>query len=638
MANANQYTEAFEWLLVVSLVLPLLSAVFSVLITDRYAWGVSFIASLLMLISAIAAAYVSSQVWGNVPYLIKWNWFSVGGFTFSVGIYLNQHAALLLFLVSFISFLVHVYSTGYMAADDGIRKYFSVLGFFTFSMLVLAVADNLLLIFFFWELVGFSSYLLIGHWNEKPAAAAAATKAFLFNRIGDAGFLIGLMVIWNQTNTFDIVSLSQMPIDSWSTVASLCIFCGVIGKSAQFPLFTWLPDAMEGPTPVSALIHAATMVAAGIYLLARVAFLFTPEAMGVVTVVGIATALLAALAALAQHDIKKILAYSTISQLGLMVTAMGVGAIDAALIHLFAHAFFKACLFLGAGSVIHTLHRSQQQSPVHFDVQDIRNLGGLKKRLPFTFLAFVLSGSSLAGVPFFSGFLSKDAILASALRGGTWLAVLVMIVSFITVLYTFRMIWKVFMGEEKQTKSLAIAEAPVVMRWPMGLLMIASFWFVISWTPFDYMGWLFHALHPGKIFHFNFIVLLSAVWVFVALYVAYRTRDKVLTAQVLLQSFYLDKVYRIVIAKPVLSMGEVVAQTDKKLIDGVIHAAAYAQVTIANLTGWFDRAFVDGTVNLLARIAQGAGSLIRSFQEGKIQLYIFWASLAIIIFLIWTLF
>jgi NADH-quinone oxidoreductase subunit L len=380
------------------------------------------------------------------------------------------------------------------------------------------------------------------------------------------------------------------------------------------------------------------MVAAGIYLLARVDFLFTPLALQIITITGITTALLAAFAALSQHDIKKILAYSTISQLGLMVMALGTGATDAALIHLFSHAFFKACLFLAAGSVIHTLHHAQQQSSAHFDVQDLRNLGGLRKRLPVTFAAFVISGSALAGVPFLSGFLSKDAILTSAYQSGTVLMILVLLVSFLTVLYTFRMVWKVFMGEEQRTKELEVTEAPLVMKIPLVLLMLTSFWYVVSLNPFDHVGWLSGILQPTGSFHLGWIAIASAGWVIFALVMAYVTRNRNFDHEFLLRSFYLDKLYNIVIGKPMILLGNAATFTDQRLIDGSIHATAYAQVTIANLAGWFDRVVVDGSVDLVGKLAQGVGSLIRSFQDGKIQLYIFWASLTIIIFLIWTLF
>lgn len=551
----------------------------------------------------------------------------------------------MLMLVTLISFLVNSYSTGYMAGDPGIKRYFAMLGFFTFSMLGVVVADNLLMVFIFWELVGFSSYMLIGHWKDKPEAADAAKRAFIINRVGDAGFLVGLMILWANTGSFNILEMSAYAgVLSWQTAASLCIFCGVIGKSAQFPLFTWLPDAMEGPTPVSALIHAATMVAAGVFLLARVHFLFTAYALDIVVITGCITALMGAFAALVQYDIKKILAYSTISQLGFMVMAIGANSPETAILHLFTHAFFKASLFLAAGAVIHTLHQAQHQSHTSFDVQDIRNLGGLQKKLPFTFTVFVLSGSALAGIPFFSGFLSKDAILTSLMvwKGSAfswrWLIFLSgFIVSFLTVVYTFRMIWTVFKGEEKLTKHLQILEAPVAMRAPMAVLATASIWVMISWNPFDFSGWVYNALHVGTNIHFNLITVISVVWVSIALAIAYFTREKLVHSPLLFQGFYIDKISRKLFELPALQMSEVAAYTDKKWIDGFLHTSAYLQLIAAHVTGWFDRAIVDGVVNGTASLANDIGSFTRSFQSGKIQLYIFWAVFAIIIFIIWTL-
>jgi NADH-quinone oxidoreductase subunit L len=641
------YSSFFELSLAICLLLPVVSFMLSFVITDRYSWLVSFIAPLLLLISTVTAGYVSVSVWNAQPYQVHRDWFTIGEHALSAGFYVDNLSALMLFVVTLISFLVHVYSAGYMAGDHGIRKYFGMLGFFTFAMLGITIASNLLLIFFFWELVGFSSYMLIGHWSDKPQAAAAAKKAFLFNRIGDAGFLIGLMILWSNTATFEITQLRGLTeFSSWQTAASLCIFCGVAGKSAQFPLLTWLPDAMEGPTPVSALIHAATMVAAGIFLLVRMDFLFPVVTLNVIACVGALTALMAAFAALVQYDLKKILAYSTISQLGLMVTAFGAGAPEAAMLHLFTHAFFKACLFLSAGAIIHTLHQSQQQAHVHFDVQDIRNLGGLRKKMPFTFLAFVISGSALSGIPFFSGFLSKEAILTALTNWEgdfTWHYLIIIAtaaVSFLTVLYTFRLIWKVFMGAEDTTKELAVTPSPIVMRAPIALLMAASLWLIISWSPFQYTGWLYTALHHQPVRHADSIVLtiFSSAWVALALLVAYRLRNKALQSDGLLNIFYLDTFYTFMVGRTTLQLAWVTDRFDRRWIDGVLHASAYTQVTIANLAGWFDRAIVDGIVNGLARIAQWIGALIRSFQEGKIQLYIFWASLAIIIFLIWTLF
>lgn len=549
----------------------------------------------------------------------------------------------MLVIVTSVSFLVNFYSIGYMAGDPDIKRYFAMLGFFTFSMLGIVASSNLLIIFIFWELVGFSSYMLIGHWNEKPEAANAAKRAFILNRVGDAGFVVGLMIVWAHTGSFDILELNSIGEGGWQTAASLGIFCGIVGKSAQFPLSAWLPDAMEGPTPVSALIHAATMVAAGVFLLARVHFMFTPFTLDVVAVTGCITALLGALSALAQYDLKKILAYSTVSQLGLMITSLGAGAPEAAMLHLFTHAFFKACLFLAAGSVIHSLHQAQHQSHTTFDVQDIRNLGGLRTKLPYTSFMFVLSGASLAGIPFFSGFLSKDAMLTSIFiwkDDVTWrwfILICSFLVSFITVLYTFRMIWSVFFGNERTTANLSVVEPPPVMRAPMAILAAASLWAIVSINPFDFSGWVYDGLVSGKQFHFSFVGIFSAAWVLLALFAAYVIRNRSIDVSVLRHGFYLNDLYRRMIELPAFKTANIAALTDKKWIDGFLHLSAYVQLMIAHVTGWVDRAVVDGVVDDAASMAKGVGSFIRSFQSGKIQLYVFWASFAIIIFIIWTL-
>ena len=533
-----------------------------------------------------------------------------------------------------------------MAGDPDLRRYFGMLGFFTFSMLGIVVADNLLLIFVFWELVGFSSYMLIGHWREKPAAADAAKRAFLFNRTGDIGFLIGLMVLWRYTGTFDLhvlgISSETLP---WQTAASLCIFCGVIGKSAQFPLFAWLPDAMEGPTPVSALIHAATMVAAGVFLLARVYFLFTPIALDVVALTGFITALLGALAALAQNDIKKILAYSTISQLGFMVLAVGAGAPTAAILHLVTHAFFKACLFLSAGAIIHALHQSQNESHISFDVQDIRNLGGLRKKLPFTFVVFLMSGSALAGIPFFSGFLSKDAILIALQSwkgtGFNWrwfIFIGAFAIAFLTVAYVFRMIWALFFGNEKATAQLSVSEPPLAMRAPMAILALASLWLLVSQNPFDHNGWIYGAVQiTGDAPSHGFISIFSAIWVLLALGTAYSFRGLVVRSSTMYEAFYVNKFYKVAIEEPIFQLSQLTTVVDKKWIDGCLHTAAYLQLIVAHVTGWIDRTIIDGSVDGTAGLAKGIGSFTRSFQGGKIQLYVFWAIFAVIIFIIWTM-
>ncbi|HEY9045714.1 MAG TPA: NADH-quinone oxidoreductase subunit L [Ohtaekwangia sp.] len=647
MAETTLYTSFFETCLLLAVALPLLSFFTASVISERYSWAVTFTAPLLLLVSAICSIYIFLTVWNHTPYTTQWTWFSIAGTTISAGVYVNNIAAVMLFVVTLISFLVHLYSTGYMAGDEGITRYFGMLGLFTFAMLGIVLANNLLLVFVFWELVGFSSYMLIGHWKDKPEAAAAAKKAFIFNRIGDAGFLVGLMLLWTNTGTFELVQLAtKTELFSWQTTASLCLFCGVMGKSAQFPLLTWLPDAMEGPTPVSALIHAATMVAAGVFLLARIDFLFTPTASDVIAGIGIITALIAALSAIVQADIKKILAYSTISQLGLMVAAIGAGSTAAAMLHLFTHAFFKACLFLCAGNIIHVLHQAQQQTHAHFNVQDIRNLGGLRKKLPFTYIAFIVSGSALAGIPFFSGFVSKDAILTtmSVWKGADfswrWIVFIgAFVVSFITVIYTFRMIWAIFMGEERETVALPVIEPPVFMRAPVAILAACSIWLVVSFNPLAYQGWLFNGLHPGKYFHIGIISIVSALWVLLAVAVSWFVfRQRSLNSSLLLHAFYLDSIYSYIIGKPSLKLAAFAEYVDRKWIDGFIHASAYAQVTTAHFIGWFDRAVVDGAVNGIAGLSRSIGNFTRSFQGGKIQLYVLWAALAIIIFLIWTLF
>ena len=632
------FPELCAWL---TLLIPLSSFLLTIIISERYAWIVSLSSSFLMLVAVVCASLLLFDFWDQPALLIPMDWFSIPDHTFTASLHLSNKSLLMLFVVSVISFLVHVYSIGYMAADQHIRRYFAMLGFFTFAMQGVVLADSLLALFVFWELVGFSSYLLIGHFMKKPEAGEASKKAFIINRIGDAGFLVGLMIVWTQTGTFSLSVLTEAPIRfDWQTAASLCIFCGVIGKSAQFPLFTWLPEAMEGPTPVSALIHAATMVAAGVYLMARVFPVFTPEALSVVTFTGAVSSVIGALGALSQHDIKKILAYSTMSQLGLMIMAIGMGLVNAALLHLYTHAFFKACLFLCAGAVIHSLHHAQQRAPSHFDVQDIRNMGGLASKLRVTFIAFLISGASLAGIPFFSGFLSKEAILSALWNfegAWEWVIIITMVaVSFLTVVYTFRLIWFIFFAEEKKSKDLIVIEVPPVMRAPIILLAACSLWVMVSWNPFDFNGWITLA---GEGAVSVGITIFSAVLVAVALgcgWLMFRSGNT--NSNTLFRNaFYLDQLHRIIVHKGVLPVAGAAQYTDKKVIDRAIHLSAYIQVTFAHVMAWMDRNIIDGLVHFFANVASLIGALSRSFQGGKIQLYIFWGTFAIIIFLICAL-
>lgn len=634
----NSSQELLMWTAVLA---PLVGFITTWLVSPRMPRVIARTPIIAMTVSFLAGCLLIYEIWQSEPVALSFPWFEVGTQSIALDIVIDNRSLVMLVVVSFISLMVHVYSKAYMAEVRGRQKYFALLGFFTFSMQGIVISDSLLLLFFFWELVGFSSYLLIGHETERRTAGAAATKAFVLNRIGDAGFVVGLMILWTIHGTFALSDILATPHPSaWQTAASLCLFCGVIGKSAQFPLFTWLPDAMEGPTPVSALIHAATMVAAGVYLMIKTFGLFTETALVVVAVTGMITALTGALAALSQYDIKKILAYSTMSQLGLMILALGMGVVDAAFLHLVTHAFFKGCLFLSAGLVIHSI-RQAASSDVRFDVQDIRNMGGLKSRMPTAFLTFLLSGASLSGIPFFSGFLSKEAMLTAIFTHTnvlSWFMIaFVLTVSFLTVLYTFRLIWFVFFGEAGAVRTLDLREPAFVMRLPTLILAVCSLWLVVSWHPFDFRGWM-PGRDPGTEYGL-WITIISVLWAGAALYIAWRIsfRNRWPSPTVFRNAFYIDQVYAIGTGILLKANAYSTNFVERKVIDRSLHATVYFQVILAHVAGWFDRYAVDGIVNSAARITGSLGKATRSIQGGNIQLYIFSAMFAIIIFIICAL-
>ncbi|MEC7906490.1 MAG: NADH-quinone oxidoreductase subunit L [Verrucomicrobiota bacterium] len=426
------------------------------------------------------------------------SWIEIGSFSVDFGFLIDDLAKLMLFVVAFVGFLVHVFSYGYMKEDPDPGRFFGGLSIFMFSMLGLVMASGLVTLFIFWELVGFSSYMLIGFYLDKPSAAAASKKAFIVNRVGDFGFLIGIVMVFSHFGTFSLSSLSGIfhgdgtLLESASVTAiGLLLFCGTVGKSGQLPLHVWLPDAMEGPTPVSALIHAATMVAAGVFLLCRIGFLMTADALQVITWVGVSTALVAGFTAIAQRDIKKILAYSTVSQLGYMVAAFGLGSLvaqsggashgyavvsggaAAAMFHLTTHAFFKALLFLGSGSVIHACHHEQ----------DIFRMGGLAKRMPITFWTFTVALLALIGTPFITaGFYSKDAILALAYQQSTSAFFCLVLGAVLTAFYMIRL-WKIaFLGSPKSESAEHAKENGLVMTVPLCLLAIGSVFGGFVWA------------------------------------------------------------------------------------------------------------------------------------------------------------
>jgi NADH-quinone oxidoreductase subunit L len=402
----------------------------------------------------------SSLVWNTA-------WFTMGSWELRFGVLLDDPARLLLFIVAFVGLLIHIFSLGYMESDPARPRYFGGLSIFMFSMIGITLADNLIMIFVFWELVGFSSYLLIAHYFQTDEAAKASRKAFIVNRVGDFGFLIGIVLTYWTFGTVNLGELADLADFSPSLITTglcLALACGFIGKSAQFPLHVWLPDAMAGPTPVSALIHAATMVAAGVYLLIRIDFLFTEQALGLIAFLGAAMGLYAGFCALVQRDIKKILAYSTLSQLGYMAAAFGLGAPGLALFHLTTHAFFKALMFLGSGSVIHACHHEQ----------DIFNYGGLRKKMPITAWTFLIGVLAISGVNFLSGYYSKDAILLWAYNFNLPIFSLLYAGALLTATYMFRLYFISFEGEARSEHSRSAKENSLYMTLPLILLAVLS--------------------------------------------------------------------------------------------------------------------------------------------------------------------
>ncbi len=417
-------------------------------------------------------------------------WMSVGDLQIEWGFLLDPLSAIMLLVVTGVGSLIHLYSIGYMHGEEGFYRYFSYLNLFVFSMLMLVLGNNALVMFVGWEGVGLCSYLLIGYYFHKKSASDAAKKAFVVNRIGDFGFLIGLFLLYwslpvgSRSINFMEIAQNAHLLEAGGivvTVITLCFFLGATGKSAQIPLYTWLPDAMEGPTPVSALIHAATMVTAGVYMIGRLNPLFAmaPDTMMVVAIVGAATAIFAATIGLAQNDIKRVLAYSTVSQLGYMFLAMGVGAFTAGIFHLMTHAFFKACLFLGSGSVIHAMHHALHEAHSHDDPQDMRNMGGLFRKMPITATTFWISTLAIAGFPLLSGFFSKDEILWFAFaspQGSPLLWIVGALAAGLTAFYMFRLVFMTFHGKQKTTEKARkhLHESPWVITVPLVVLALLA--------------------------------------------------------------------------------------------------------------------------------------------------------------------
>ncbi|MGB2867139.1 MAG: NADH-quinone oxidoreductase subunit L [Bacteroidota bacterium] len=676
---------------------------------------------------------------GNTP--------GFGPLKINLGFMIDNVAAIMLVVVMIVSSLVHLFSIGYMEGDVRYGRYFAYLGIFTFSMLGIVVTNNFFMMYVSWELVGLSSYLLIGHWFEKKSASDAAKKAFIVNRVGDVGMFIGILILFSTFHTFTFETIfssiksGNVPMGSnaWLTAAGILIFCGAIGKSAQFPLHVWLPDAMEGPTPVSALIHAATMVAAGVYLVTRTFAMMTADALLVIAYIGAITAFIAATIAIAQNDIKKVLAYSTVSQLGYMVLGLGVGAYTAGFFHLTTHAMFKAGLFLGSGSVIHAMHHAlHHANDHHTDAQDIRNMGGLRTKMPVTFFTFLMFTLAISGVPFTSGFLSKDEILAGTLAFGSltghyFIPIVGFLVAGLTGFYMFRLVILTFLGEHKdQHRFDLIHESPAVMTIPLIVFAVLSFFAFYSLNPFGAAsGWFYHAVErPESVvpaivaaagtlqfeeaLHHSHILamVLSLTVAGIGILAAFMTYYwKKISADVvaektkplyrfLLNKWYFDELYDATVINGTLAVTRAYRWFDEHIIDGIVNgvgrwtlgitigtrktweegnfgAVVYLVVAgvVSLFTGWvagpdllpagaglwkmaeygllglgvsgltfflfyvgvggFDNKIIDGLVNLVAYLAGFFGLLFRRVQTGKIQTYLVFVLLGVMIFFLW---
>lgn len=650
------------------LALPLLAFVGIGLAGRRFNDQAGWIAATCTLLGLLFSAFYLSA---DSIHTIQFDWMTAGNFTFNITLRLDYLGWLMLLLVHFVAFLVQLYSIAYMRHDPACFRYFAFIQLFVFSMLGIVLAGNLLLMYVFWELVGLSSYLLIGFWHHKPRAAWAAKKAFILNRIGDAAFLTGILLVVYHTGTTDFSTLSSFLPSSLSpfllTSIGLLLFGGCMGKSAQFPLSDWLPDAMEGPTPVSALIHAATMVAAGIFLLARIAFLLTPTAQLVIALVGTITMLHGAWKAMHVWDIKRVLAYSTISQLGLMVLAVGVGSWQVAMFHLLTHAFFKAGLFLSAGSVIHALTSRDPHSP--FDPQNMHNMGGLRTLMPRTFICYVVCAAALAGIPLFSGFLSKDAIFVMAFAraaeaGGLWylFPILAVLAAGLTAYYMVRQVWLIFMGEKRYTAEVNVHphESPALMWVPMALLAGGSLFFWFSVNPLDaFSGWFLRGLQYQPEAHASWVPLLSVIATGLALGLVYRQTRRA-------KGFFEKTIFEKYSEKnpgwqrtygrfrPLAAHDETAqhhtffliyfqkiaifcAQIDQKVVDYIVNGIGRTSVVLAHLISWTDRHITDGGVKVVAGTARGAGQMVRLFQNGKIQSYFVVTFVSVLLLLVWIM-
>ena len=595
-----------------------------------------WIACLAVLVSLICSVIVFTHVKGGAELnQTLYEWIAGESFAFTIGFHVDSLTAVMLLVITGIGFLIHVYSVGYMHGDSGYTRYFAYLNLFVFAMLILVLADNYLMMFVGWEGVGLCSYLLIGFWYEKKSATDAGKKAFIVNRIGDFGFLLGMFTLFAAFGSLDFVPIfehaesggfNQVFGASTLAVATLLLFVGAVGKSAQIPLYVWLPDAMEGPTPVSALIHAATMVTAGVYMVARSSVLFELAGTGdVVAWVGVLTAIFAAIMALAANDIKRVLAYSTVSQLGYMFVGVGIGAYASGIFHLMTHAFFKGLMFLTAGSVMHAMSNEL----------DMRKMGGLRSKLPITHVTFLVGALAISGFPLLSGFWSKDEILHSAWeKGHPIIYVIGLVTAFLTAFYMFRLIFGTFYGKSRVDSQVHPHESPPVMWVPLAILAIPSAFIglaILSWKGHGsafhhFIGGVF-SYHGEKASHHaaDNVLLFMAISSIVGIagialaWVKYRdwtplAQPRSAIHKLAADKFYVDEVYNAVFVQPIKNISQFV------------------------LWRGMDVSIIDGFVNGVAFVVRAMGGSLRRFQTGVVQSYIVSMVIGIIIFLAYYLF
>ena len=603
-----------------------------------------------------------------------WTWVEAGSLSVSMSFLIDPLSTIMLLVVSGVGFLVHVYSVGYMHGDPGYPRFFTYLNLFMLSMFLLVLGDNYLVMFVGWEGVGLCSYLLIGFWYEKQSASDAGKKAFIVNRIGDAGFLLGMFLIWTLTGSLTYTEVFKAAPEMSAAAASavgLLLFVGAIGKSAQIPLYVWLPDAMEGPTPVSALIHAATMVTAGVYMVARTSpiYVMGPDAMSVIAIVGALTGLFAASIGLVQNDIKRVLAYSTVSQLGFMFMALGVGAFTAAIFHLMTHAFFKGLLFLGSGSVIHALHHAPEEQQ-----QDMRYMGGLKDKMPITYWTFLIGAIAIAGVPPLAGFWSKDEILANAFFTGHYTVwIMGTVAAFMTAFYMFRLIFMTFHGEMRVDHHARehIHESPATMTVPLIILAVLSvIGGVIPGFPPE-GGWIHGFLapslakmpagghtmdqgvhlvnaaagggHSGPAVVFLIILAIAVAVGGIALAWYMYVKDTEAPRRLyrsmpglyylLLGKYYIDEIYQACIVEPTYKLMRGLWAFDAKVVDGAVNGSSLITMVSSRFSGIFDLRTVDGAVNGTASFIRFFSQVFKYLQSGMVQNYLFVMLLGIFVML-----